>query len=47
LRVFRLTEDRFIQLEDDVFMSWCALKFGPSNKKEALKLLKGLQNVSQ
>jgi hypothetical protein len=41
LMVFRLSEDRFIQLDDETFMKWCALKFGPSNKKEALKLLKG------
>jgi hypothetical protein len=41
--VFRLSEDRFIELDDDTFMKWCALKFGPSNKKEALKLLKGVK----
>jgi hypothetical protein len=43
LSVFRLTEERFIQIDDDVFMKWCALKFGPANKKEALKLLKSIK----
>jgi hypothetical protein len=41
--VFFLTEERFIELEDEVFMRWCALLFGPGNKKEAIKLLKSVK----
>ncbi len=41
--VFHLSEDRFIQIEDELFMNWCALHFEPSNKKEALRLLKSVK----
>jgi hypothetical protein len=40
---FQLTQDRFIDLDDDVFMHWCALHFGPGNKKEAIRLLKSVK----
>jgi hypothetical protein len=38
--VFELNDVRFGKLDDNTFMNWCALYFGPRNKKEALARLK-------
>ncbi len=38
-RIFELSDERFIEMDDELFLNWCALYFGPNNKKEALKLL--------
>jgi hypothetical protein len=38
--VFKLSSERWIELDDETLMKWCALKFGPANKKEAIRSLK-------
>jgi hypothetical protein len=45
--VFRLSDERFISLEDEMFMKWCALEFGPGNKRDAIKLLKSVRMFHQ
>jgi hypothetical protein len=42
-RLFELNDERFIELDDELFLKWCALYFGPNNKKEALKLLNSVK----
>lgn len=37
---FGLDDKSFIELDDQVFMEWCAIKFGPANKNEAIRNLK-------
>jgi hypothetical protein len=41
--VFKLSSERWIELDDEVLMKWCALKFGPANKKEAIRSLKSVK----
>jgi len=45
--VFRLSDERFISIEDETFMKWCALEFGPGNKRDAIKLLKSVRMFHQ
>jgi hypothetical protein len=41
--VFRLSEEHWIEIDDEVMLKWCALYFGPANKKEAIKSLKSIK----
>lgn len=41
--VFGLDDLSFGTLEDEQFMSWCALLFGPANKKEAIRRLQDVR----
>ncbi len=41
--IFGLNDSTFGKLNDDEFMNWCALLFGPRNKKEAIKRLKSVK----
>jgi hypothetical protein len=40
---FGLDNASFVALDDQVFMDWCAIYFGPANKKDAIRRLKEIR----